>query len=869
MNGTVSPNPRSRGAAWGAGGVFAANRLVLLAGIPIFLVLAFVAYLAVQFAANEREEQAWVLHSYQVMDQIREIMLDVQRAEAGQRGYLITRNPAYLGPYRTGVARIHGDLETFKRLTQDNPLQQQRAGQLTALVRDRLDALERSLSMSPAVGPASPELLVAMDNGKEAMDRLRGQIAEGVAEEQRLLAQRQKARHQAEASEINTAFAAAVAALLVLLVAALVLVRNNVRLAQAEAERTGQRNILQAMLDNIRDGVAVFDAGGRLVAFNRTFFQFLDFAGELAAIGTPLGNFVAVDRYRDQPVFDDLPTASGEPEEGYQRVRVNEREMDVYRSAVTGGGFLVAAMDVTVRVRAEAAVRQSQKMEAIGHLTGGVAHDFNNLLQIISANLDLAAADLRGDPKTAQRLQHAVGAVERGSRLTGQLLAFARRQALVPRALNLARLVPGMTDLLRRTLGERIEVEAVVSGGLWNASVDANQLENAIINLAINSRDAMAEGGKLTIEVANAYLDDAYAAQHGDVVPGQYVMLAVSDTGHGMSAEILARVYEPFFTTKPEGQGTGLGLSQVYGFVKQSGGHIKIYSEVGHGTTIKLYLPRTRSAEVELSAVSRTPIIGGSETILVVEDDEGVRASVIDMLTELGYHVLRASGAEDALTVLRSGVRIDLLFTDVVMPGPIPTRELARRAQEMQPGIAVLFTSGYTQNAIVHNGKLDDDVFLLSKPYRRDDLARKLRSMLDNPSRDVTQAAAAIEASASPVTAPSRKALIVEDVALIRMTTVDMMEELGFEALEAGLASDALKILESDPGIGILLTDLGLPGMSGGELSAAARKLRPDLRIVIASGYSAETAAEGVPNDAVYLQKPFDLPQLRRALGLD
>jgi CheY-like chemotaxis protein len=265
-------------------------------------------------------------------------------------------------------------------------------------------------------------------------------------------------------------------------------------------------------------------------------------------------------------------------------------------------------------------------------------------------------------------------------------------------------------------------------------------------------------------------------------------------------------------------------------------------------------------------------VIGGDETLLVVEDDEGVRAAVVDMLTELGYNVLKAHNAEDALTVLRSGVRIDLLFSDVVMPGPIPTRELARRAQEMQPGIAILFTSGYTQNAIVHNGKLDDDVFLLSKPYRRDDLARKLRSMLDSGAKGGPEVAAAIEASANdpggppPAPVAARKALIVEDVALIRMTTVDMMMELGFETLEAGNGTEALKMLEEDPSIDLLLTDLGLPGMSGGQLSAAARALRPDLKIVIASGYSAESASEGVPPNANFLQKPFDLLQLRRAV---
>src|SRR6202000_1626702 len=240
--------------------------------------------------------------------------------------------------------------------------------------------------------------------------------------------------------------------------------------------------------------------------------------------------------------------------------------------------------------------------EAVGHLTGGVAHDFNNLLQIISANLDLAAADARHNPKTAERLQNAISAVERGSRLTGQLLAFARRQALDPRSTNLGRLLQEMTDLLRRTLGERIEVESIVSGGLWNTLVDPTQVENAILNLAINARDAMPNGGKLTIELANAFLDETYAAAHSEVSAGQYVMLAVSDTGTGMSPEIAARVFDPFFTTKPEGKGTGLGLSQVYGFVKQSGGHVKVYSEAGQATTVKIYLPRTRKPQEGMGA---------------------------------------------------------------------------------------------------------------------------------------------------------------------------------------------------------------------------------------------------------------------------
>jgi signal transduction histidine kinase/DNA-binding response OmpR family regulator len=857
---------RTRGSA-----VFDTNRLVLITAVPIFLVLAFVAFLAMQFASNEREDQARVLHTYQVMDQIHRILADMQDAEAGQHGYLITHNPAYLTLYRAGSAHVARDISAFKTLTHDNPQQQSRADRLTALVHDRLTLLEETTSFAPVFGSASPDLLVAMENGKSAMDRVRTEIAAGAAEEQGILQARNRSRRQAEANEINTAFAAAIVALLILLAAALVLVRNNVRLIQTESERTRQRNILQATLDNIRDGVAVFNAKGELAAFNNTFFSFLDFAEELAVIGAPLANFQAIDRHRDQPVFDDLPTASGEPGDGYQLISLNGRELEIYRNTVPGGGFLVAAMDVTGRVRAEEAVRQAQKMEAIGHLTGGVAHDFNNLLQIVSANLDLATSDMRGNPKTMQRLQNAVSAVERGSRLTGQLLAFARRQALVPRTHNLGRLIPGMTDLLRRTLGERIEIKALVADGLWNANIDANQLENAIINLAINARDAMPNGGKLTIDVKNAYLGEDYVVSHPDVQSGQYVMVSVSDTGQGMPPDVVAHVFEPFFTTKPEGEGTGLGLSQVYGFVKQSGGQVTIDSKVGKGTTISLYLPRSRALEEDVDDAKHAPIAGGNETLLVVEDDEGVRAAVVDMLSELGYKVLKARDAESALEVLQSGQKIDLLFSDVVMPGSIPTRELARQARELQPGIAILFTSGYTQDAIVHNGKLDEDVLLLSKPYRKDDLARKLRSMLDKPARDITKAAAMTEASApadnAAQSSAAKKALVVEDIALIRMTTVDMMSELGFETLEAATGDDAMKMLEQDQSIDVLLTDLGLPGMRGDQLSSAARELRPDLKIVIASGYSAETAG-GAPPDVTFLQKPFDLPQLRRALGV-
>ncbi len=378
------------------------------------------------------------------------------------------------------------------------------------------------------------------------------------------------------------------------------------------------------------------------------------------------------------------------------------------------------AAAIAERAHAEDQLRQAQKMEAVGKLTGGVAHDFNNVLQVIGGNLQLLIRDVAGNLRAEQRLQTAIAAISRGSKLASQLLAFGRRQPLAPKVVNIGRLIRSIDDMLRRALGEGVEIETIISGGLWNTFVDTAQVENALLNLAINARDAMERHGKLTIEAGNAFLDNDYAERHAEVTAGQYVMIAVTDTGCGIPPEIIEQVFEPFFTTKPEGQGTGLGLSMVYGFVKQSGGHIKIYSEPGHGTTVRMYLPRSRDVEDVETAVDTGPTNGGTETVLVVEDDEEVRGTVVDMLSDLGYRVLKAKDAQSGLAIIESGVPIDLLFTDVVMPGPLRSPELARKAQERLPGIAVLFTSGYTENAIVHGGRLDEGIELLSKPYSRE-----------------------------------------------------------------------------------------------------------------------------------------------------
>jgi signal transduction histidine kinase/CheY-like chemotaxis protein len=860
MPGTVRDEGRFTPGESRVRGVLTANRLVLLAAVPLFLVLATIAYITVQFAANENAAQRWVAHTYQVIGVLRQVLVDAQDAETGQRGFILTQQPAFLEPYNNATKRVDRDLNRFKDLTSDNPDQQRRSQALATLVRERFSSLDLSLKAN-AGKQASPDVV------KARMDALRAEIAAGMTAEQALLRVRNIQRDEQERYEIAFAVGVAVLALGILLIAAAMLVRNNLSLAEAERARANEAAILQTTVDTVRDGIAYFTSEGLLCAFNSNFFKFLDLPSSLARIqATTLSDLQAVEASRPQHVL--APPTEGQGSLDTHHVAWAGRELDVYRSHVSTGGFLIVVMDVTARMRAEAMVRQSQKMEAIGHLTGGIAHDFNNLLQIVSANLDLAVAsgEARGNAVLGQRLQNAMGAVSRGSRLTGQLLAFARRQALEPRSVDLGRIIRDMTDMLRRTLGEQIEVETVIAGGLWNTLADPNQLENAILNLAINARDAMSGSGKLTLEAANAHLDDAYARNHAEVMPGQYVMVAISDTGTGMTPELMSRVFEPFFTTKPEGKGTGLGLAQAYGFVKQSGGHIKIYSEVGEGTTVKIYLPRTRRAQDALDTTGQQAALGGSERILVVEDDEGVRAAVVDMLTDLGYRVQRAENAEAALKLLEGGAVADLLFTDVVMPGAVTTRELARRAQEILPGIKILYTSGYTQNAIVHNGKLDDDAFLLSKPYRKDELARKLRSVFAGTARGPLQN----EPPAIAHPAERRgKVLVVEDVMLIRMATVDMVEQIGFQALEAGDGAEALAILQKDADIEILLTDLGLPGMNGRQLVEEARRLRPEIKVIIASGYSTENAAGGKPEgDLVHLTKPFDLGQLRRALAV-
>jgi PAS domain S-box-containing protein len=502
-------------------------------------------------------------------------------------------------------------------------------------------------------------------------------------------------------------------------------------------------SVMESTFNSMAEAVLVIDTKGGIVLSNPAAQQLLGYRNGMTVGDLWLVNSFCQPDGVTQMNAEERPSAillAGNPIDRLELVVLPVDGRKLLHTVVSGrplrdaagniSGGSIVFRDITEARETERKLQQAQKLDAIGQLTGGVAHDFNNMLTVIAGTMEVVMDELQDNPAALEAAALINQAADRCTELVQHLLAFARKQPLRPRNVDINSTILDISKLLRPTLGEQIEIDTILEREVATAHVDTSQLVNSLVNMALNARDAMPQGGRLLLETRNVVLDETYAQANLDVIAGPYVMLAVSDTGCGMPAAVRDRVFEPFFTTKGEtGNGSGLGLSMVYGFVKQSGGHIKIYSEEGHGTTIRLYLPPAR-VEEHVPAPPVAPILTGRETILVVEDDAMVRDFVVDQLRSLGYATLAATDGRQALAHIRNGADFDLLFTDVIMPGGINGRELADQVAKLRPGTRVLFTSGYTDNAIIHHGRLDDGVLLLSKPYRKSRLANMVRIAL-------------------------------------------------------------------------------------------------------------------------------------------
>ncbi|MBI3199027.1 MAG: response regulator [Rhodospirillales bacterium] len=836
----------------------AARATGLIVGLTIAVVIATGAMLAITHSNSAARQQRLVVGNYETMSLMREIVIALQDAEIGQRDYLLTGELGNLKPYERARLQIEGGLRQLEAAASTDPDATQQVREFRSLASEKLEWLGRTVSTYQLYGRDAALALARTGVSGATMERIRG-VGDAFVEGQRLLLARRLATLRSEQRKSDIAGLLVMGGAFICLIAGMIIIISGAgRLERTQRELLARSGLLKTTLESLRDPIFVINAEGLVVAWNEPFAQLAgwdpDKNGALTREQLLSGRMPATSALLGPLNLDvDAPGRSLTA-----RVSYEGREYEVSRGEMSGGGAVVRCVDVTEKLHDEAALRQGQKMEVTGQLTGGMAHDFNNILQVVRANLDLMKEDVGSQPEILARLQSATAAADRGARLTQQLLAFARRQSLAPQPTNVARLLSDLAELLRHSLGERITIELAMAEDAWNARIDPSQLENAILNLAINARDAMPEGGTVRVEVSNETLDRRYAALHPEVTPGPYVLVAVSDTGTGMPPEVAAQAFDPFFTTKRDGKGTGLGLSMVYGFVRQSNGHIRIDSAIGQGTSVKLYLPRTFDPVIEKAADTATASIG-RERILVVEDHDDVRQTVVDMLKGWGYRVTAAENPDTAAILLNGDAEFDLLFTDVVMPGTLPVMEMVALAQRLRPGIAILLTSGYARDLIPEIGQ--SGYAMIAKPYGSEALAEKVRGAL--ATRQVRPAVAAGSPSPPVATTPPRRVLLVEDEVVLRLSVSDMLVRLGCSVAGVGSAEQALELLARDGSFDLLLTDLGLPGMSGEELAAEVHRRSPDLPVVIASGYGRPEAQVGGHQ---FITKPYSAIDLQQAL---
>ena len=736
------------------------SRPVLLgAGLAILLLISASS---IAMDVKARDDATWVTHTLDVLNKIAELRLRVRAAESASRGFALTRDPDFAREFRDSDAAIPAAFAGLKAAMSENPAQRELLDNTEPILTHRMQLSRDLLRLFEEHDTAGIAAFAARAEGRVAMERLIAKFDAMTLEERRLLTVR-SARSKLSGQLLLTLDLVGVALILIL---AAILTRgtqlshralaNSLSASKAanetlEAEVAVQEQHLgatQSVLENtftsIAEAVLVIDTKGTIVLSNPAAERLLGHrAGMTVADLWAVNMFLEPDGITPLP-FEERPSTVALGGQALDRKEVVIRPADHRKPLhvmVSGrplrdlAGEMIGASlvfhDITEVQETERKLQQAQKLDAIGKLTGGVAHDFNNMLTVITISMEMLMDDLKDRPETLQMAGLINQAADRCTELIQHLLAFARKQPLRPRNVDINNTVLDIAKLLRPTLGEHIEIDSMLAQEVATAHIDASQLASSLINMAINARDAMPDGGKLLIETRNVVLDEAYAEANVDVVPGPYVMLAISDTGTGMPAAIRDQVFEPFFTTKSGSKGSGLGLSMVYGFVKQSGGHIKVYSEEGHGTTIRLYLPPA-SVEEDIAAAPAGPISCGHESILVVEDDPLVRAFVVAQLRSLGYKTIAAADGQEALAHVERGEDFDLLFTDVIMPGGMNGRELSDEIVKRRPSTKFLYTSGYTDNAIIHHGRLKEGVLLLTKPYRKSQLARMVRVALDD-----------------------------------------------------------------------------------------------------------------------------------------
>jgi PAS domain S-box-containing protein len=726
------------------------QRAILGAGLAILLI---VSAASIGLDLKSRSDAAWVNHTLEVLKKLTETRLLLRRAESAARGYVLSGIPSLLEDFHDIRRNVDPAFADLKTSVGDNPEQLRLLDEAEQTAARRLAVIDKFVGFKTANDPAGIASIIAGAEGRNLMEVLNSYFDQMVAAEEELLAVRGTASRRTGALLLAANLAGVG---LILILAAFLLRASRSRHRELEATVASQSEhlvsaheevrysaaVLRSTFDSMAEAVLVISPDGEILLSNPAARTMLRFepgmnVDDLRALSTVCDSDGTTQLRRDElPAQRVLRGEAFAEQEIVLRPRSGSPPVHLVISGKSlrdsTGAIIGAALvyhDITATRETENKLQQAQKLEAIGKLTGGVAHDFNNMLTVITGMTETLVGRLQDQPALLAVAHLIDDAASRCSELVKQLLAFARKQPLQPRNVNINERVLETAKLLRPTLGEHIEIETILGDELPMAHIDPSQLTNAVVNMAINARDAMPNGGKLLLETRYVVLDEAYGHANPDVQAGPYVMLAITDTGTGMPKSVQDKAFEPFFTTKEVGKGSGLGLSMVYGFVKQSGGHIKIYSEEGHGTSIKLYLPSARGA-IAAAAPIAAPASGGDEAILVVEDDPFVRTFVDTQLKSLGYKTLVAANAKEALAFVERGEPFDLLFTDVIMPGGMSGRELAEAIGKLRPVVRVLYTSGYTDNAIVHHGRLDEGVLLLTKPYRRPQLAQMVRQAL-------------------------------------------------------------------------------------------------------------------------------------------